>query len=185
MSKDSDLYEYGIDTVNKRIMLTGMVSEDMLNRVIAATIRFDLKEGDVFTCDIATMGGCLYNGLGIYDLLQMLKARGVIVRMRAVGYVMSMGVTLLQAASPGERLLSPNCTTMIHQGQETVPPDIHPNDHKRLVKEFDRISKLAFVIIADRMGMSVTAWKKKHPYDTYFDAKGSIAAGLADRITEV
>jgi ATP-dependent Clp protease protease subunit len=115
----------------------------------------------------------------------MRDAEHVTLRMIGVGYVMSMGVTLMQAASEGERLLTPNATVMIHQGQETVPPDIHPNEHKRLAKEFSRVSNVAFGIVAKRMGMSVASWKKKHSYDTYFDAKAAIQAGLADQILEV
>lgn len=180
----TDLFEYGIDVERRRILLTGQVSEEMLNRVLSAAARLNVSPGDVITCDLATVGGCMYNGLGIYDALIQLRKRGAIIRMVGIGYVMSMGVTLMQAASDGERLLTPHATVMIHQGQETVPPDIHPNEHKRLTKEFGRVSKVAFGIIAGRMGMNVAAWKKKHAYDTYFDAEGAIKAGLADRITE-
>jgi ATP-dependent Clp protease protease subunit len=180
----TELFEYGVDIERRRILLTGQVTEEMLNRVLSAAARFDVAPGALITCDIATVGGCMYNGLGIYDALVSMRRRGAVVRMVGYGYIMSMGATLLQAASDGERLLAPHTTVMIHQGQETVPPDIHPNEHKRLTKEFDRIAKVGFGIIADRMGMNLPAWKKKHAYDTYFDAAGAIKAGLADRITE-
>jgi ATP-dependent Clp protease protease subunit len=180
----TDLFEYGIDVDRQRILLTGPVGEEMLNRVLSAAARFDLGPGSIVTCDVATAGGCMYNGLGIYDALGRMRRQGATIRMIGVGYVMSMGVTLMQAASEGERLLTPHATVMIHQGQETVPPDIHPNEHKRLTKEFGRVSKVAFGLIAGRMGMTITAWKKKHAYDTYFDAQGAIKAGLVDRITE-
>lgn len=182
-SSSIDLLHYGIDVPAKTLVLTGPVDSEMLWTINTGIRRIAPKAGDTMTFELSTPGGCLYNGLGIYDTLRRLRdERGVKVRIIGIGYVMSMGVTVLQAASAGERLLLPNTSVMIHQGHETSPPEIHPEERKRLTKEFDRVARLTFNILAEAQGMSFTAWKKAHQYDTYFDASGAVAAGLADRV---
>lgn len=180
------LSEYGYDLELKQLMLTGYVDSDMLDRTAIVSLQMDLKPGDVLTCIVATPGGCMYNGLGIYDLLCWLReTKGVTIRMIGVGYIMSMGTVLIQAASPGERVLLPSTSLMVHLGHETIPPDTHPNERKRITAEFDRISDQAFAIVAARMGVTLEKWKKNHALDTYFSAEKAVSVGLADSIIEL
>jgi ATP-dependent Clp protease protease subunit len=178
----SELYDYGVDVRSKTIVLPELVGTEMLWRVATGLKRIDPRPGDVVTIEMTTVGGSLYDGLGIYDRLSILRDNGVLVRILGVGYVFSMGCTILQAASPGERVLTPNTALMLHQGQETLPEGITPDDRKRLTDEYDRIGKVSGSIVADAMGLSYAAWKKRCGKDTYFTAEQAVAAGLADRI---
>lgn len=176
--------EYGVDPESKVFLMNGPIDEEMLARTAAGLVAIKAAPGDMITIRLSTFGGCLYSGLGIYDLLRLEQARGVKVRIVVAGFAMSMGTVILQAASKGERLLLQNATLMVHQGVETMPPDTHPEARKRTTKEFDRIGMAAAKILADRMDMTYTAWKKAHAYDTFFDATGAVKAGLADKIIE-
>lgn len=186
LSKEQDrshIFDYGIDLTNKTLMLAGPIGPELLLRTTAAIDQIKLNQEDCLTVLLSTEGGSIYDGLGIYDLLKWVQSeKKCCVKIIGIGYVMSMGAVIMQAATPGLRELLPNSTVMVHLGHETTPADIHPKERERLVSEFDRVGKIAFTIIADAMGMSYTKWKKSHEYDTYFDAESAVRLGLADRI---
>lgn len=179
----TEIFEYGIDVDKKTLLLAGAIGPEMLLRTTAAIDQMRLSSKDCLTVLLSSEGGSLYDGLGIYDLLKWIQMdAGCKVKIVGIGYVMSMAVTVLQAATPGQRFLMPNCSVMVHLGHETTPAEIHPKERERLVSEFDRIGKIAFTIVSDAMGMSYHKWKRSHAYDTYFDADSAVRLGLADAI---
>ena len=179
----SEIFEYGIDINKKTLLLAGPIGPEMLLRTTAAVDQMKLNSKDCLTVLLSSEGGSLYDGLGIYDLLKWVQFdTGCTVKIIGIGYVMSMAVTVMQAASEGQRFLMPNCSVMVHLGHETTPAEIHPAERERLVAEFDRIGKIAFTIVAKAMGMTYHKWKISHAYDTYFDADLAVRLGLADAI---
>ncbi len=186
LSREPDkayIFDYGIDLTNKTLLLAGPIGPELLLRTTAAVDQLKLSDTDCLTVLLSTEGGSIYDGLGIYDLLKWVQSeKKCKVKIIGIGYVMSMGAVILQAASQGLREILPHTTVMVHLGHETTPAEIHPKERERLVSEFDRVGKIAFTIIADAMGMSYHKWKKSHEYDTYFDAESAVRLGLADRI---
>jgi ATP-dependent Clp protease, protease subunit len=67
------------------------------------------KEIDLY---INSPGGSVSAGLGIYDIMQLVKCD---VRTFCTGMAASMGSLLLCAGSPGKRFMLPHSRAMVHQ----------------------------------------------------------------------
>lgn len=61
---------------------------------------------------INSPGGSIYDGLGIYDIMQHISCP---IYTYCVGLAASMGSLLFAAGDPGKRFLMPNARVMIHQ----------------------------------------------------------------------
>lgn len=73
------------------------------------------QKGDVITLYINSPGGSVYDGLGLYDVIQIIKSKGIIVRTINIGKACSMASILLMAGTKGYRESTPNSTVMVHE----------------------------------------------------------------------
>lgn len=64
---------------------------------------------------INSPGGSIYDCLGLYDLIQNLKAKGIIIKTINVGLAASAAAVLLLSGSEGYRESLPNCRILLHQ----------------------------------------------------------------------
>ena len=116
----ADKHLMGLDLASKLmqdriIMLDEEISDDFASQVITQLLYLKNISKDPITMFVNNLGGNVYAGLGIYDMMENVKASGIIIKTRGIGVAASMGSFLLSAGSPGERKVFPNCTIMIHQ----------------------------------------------------------------------
>ena len=97
-----------------RIVFLGTeVNAPVANLIMAQMLFLDQADSEApIHFYINSPGGSVYDGLGIYDMMQHVKAP---VYTYCVGLAASMGSLLLQAGAPGHRYSMPNSRVMIHQ----------------------------------------------------------------------
>ncbi len=100
---------HGIDLDNRIIELTGSVSEGMSSVVLRALVRMNLMSHDPITLYLSSLGGSVYDGLAIYDLIRASPSPVVVY---ANGKIMSMGVVILLAGD--KRYAAKNTRFMMH-----------------------------------------------------------------------
>ena len=95
------------------IMLSGQVTDDLANSIIAQLLFLDAQdsEKDIYIY-INSPGGSVTAGMAIYDTMNFVKADVVTIVM---GMAASMGSFLLTAGTKGKRFALPNAEIMIHQ----------------------------------------------------------------------
>ena len=95
------------------IMLSGQVTDDLANSIIAQLLFLDAQdsEKDIYLY-INSPGGSVTAGMAIYDTMNFVKAD---VQTIVMGMAASMGSFLLTAGKKGKRFALPNAEIMIHQ----------------------------------------------------------------------
>ncbi len=95
------------------IFFNGEVEQNMCNIAIAQLLFLEAeKPEDPIHMYINSPGGSVYDGLGVYDVMQYIKSP---VYTYVTGMAASMGSFIAQAGEPGHRNLLPRAITMIHQ----------------------------------------------------------------------
>ena len=94
------------------IMLSGQVTDDLANTIIAQLLFLDAQdsEKDIYLY-INSPGGSVTAGLAIFDTMNFVKAD---VQTIVMGMAASMGSFLLAAGAKGKRFALPNAEVMIH-----------------------------------------------------------------------
>ena len=187
------LYEYGIYMPTRTIFMESL-SEDYegnesgVNYAMAARIAKSLHIMDrsapnldkPITIEMNNCGGDYYHGMAIFDAIRECKNR---VTIKGIGYVMSMGSIILQAAD--ERVLTPNARLMIHYGYAGV------HDHPKIVKkwsdEYEKINDWMELLYLEKInerhpGFTLEQVKGLCNFDTILSAREAVEFGLADRI---
>src|SRR5690606_14629613 len=97
-----------------RIILLGTpINSDVANNVIAEMLFLEADNPDKdIQLYINSPGGSVYDGLGIYDIMQFVKCD---VATTCIGMAASMGSLLLMAGTAGKRYILPHAKVMIHQ----------------------------------------------------------------------
>ena len=120
----ADKHLMGLDLVSKLmqdriIMLDEEITEEFASQVITQLLYLKntatVKNPEAITIFVNGPGGSIYAGLGIYDMIENVKAAGITIKTRGIGIAASMQSFLLSAGTKGERKVFPNCTIMIHQ----------------------------------------------------------------------
>lgn len=116
----ADKHLMGLDLASKLmqdriIMLDEEIDDEFTSQVITQLLYLKNISKDPITMFVNGPGGSVYSGLGIYDMMENVKASGIIVKTRGIGVAASMQSFLLSAGTKGERKVFPNCTIMIHQ----------------------------------------------------------------------
>lgn len=116
----ADKHLMGLDLASKLmqdriIMLDEPIYEEFASQVITQLVYLKNISKDPITMFVNNPGGSIYAGLGIYDMMENVKASGITIKTRGIGIAASMASFLLSAGSKDERKVFPNCTIMIHQ----------------------------------------------------------------------
>lgn len=110
MSGTDDLwFSHGVDLENRIIELTGSVGEGMSSVVLRALVRMNLISREPITLYLSSLGGSVYDGFAIYDLIRASPSPVVVY---ANGKIMSMGVIILLAGD--KRYAAKNTRFMMH-----------------------------------------------------------------------
>ena len=124
-------------------------------------------------------GGSVTAGLGIYDVMQYIKAP---VATYCVGLAASMGALLLCAGEKNMRYSMPHSRIMIHQplgGARGQASDIEIQAREILYLK-DRLN----AILSRHTGRSVDQVRKDTDRDNYLSAQEAVEYGMIDKVIE-
>ena len=160
------------------IMLSGQVTDDLANSIIAQLLFLDAQdsEKDIYIY-INSPGGSVTAGMAIYDTMNFVKADVVTIVM---GMAASMGSFLLTAGTKGKRFALPNAEIMIHQplgGAQGQATEIEIAA-RHILKTRAHLNE----ILAERTGQPLEVIEKDTDRDNYMTAQEAKDYGLIDEI---
>lgn len=126
------------------------------------------------------LGGDEFHGMAIYDTIAACRSHITIVGM---GHCMSMGSIILQAADT--RLLSINCSVMIHDGTDSITGPT--KSVERWAQEAKKNRKRMYQIYLNKIKeknskITLGQIEKMCEHDKIFNAQEAIDLGLADNL---
>ncbi|EPH61385.1 ATP-dependent Clp endopeptidase, proteolytic subunit ClpP [Enterococcus casseliflavus 14-MB-W-14] len=162
------------------IMLSGQVTDDLANSIIAQLLFLDAQdsEKDIYLY-INSPGGSVTAGLAIFDTMNFIKAD---VQTIVMGMAASMGSFLLTAGEKGKRFALPNAEIMIHhplggaQGQATEIEIAA----RHILATRERLNK----ILSERTGQPIEVIERDTDRDNFMTAQEAKDYGLIDEIME-
>lgn len=183
----ADKHLMGLDLASKLmqdriIMLDEEITEEFASQVITQLLYLKntaaVKNPEAITIFVNGPGGGVYAGLGIYDMIENVKAAGITIKTRGIGLAASMQSFLLSAGSPGERKVFPNCTIMIHQPLMGAAGQV--SDIKITYEEGQRLKdKLTNLYIKHGAVSNLSEFMDR---DNWLTAEQAIELGLIDGI---
>lgn len=124
-----------------------------------------------------SLGGCEFNGMGIYDAIKTSPCK---VTIDAIGPAMSMGSIILQAGDV--RRAYANTIIMIHDGY-LASDAVIPTTFEAWAEYSKKVSRpVMYNIYAERSGKPANYWKKRCASDYILTAQDALEEGLIDEI---
>lgn len=184
-SDDIDkLYQYGIHVPTKTLVSVGDTEKEVAENLMKGLHLLDLINPDMpITIKFNNTGGDEYHGMAIYDSIQACKS---LVRVIAVGQIMSMGSVIFQAAD--ERVMMPNGKQMLHYGTPLhADENLHAKEQQAWAAEDKKFSKWMEDMYLKRIQEKHPDYKLKQvikmlDFSTIINAEESIKLGLADSV---
>lgn len=97
------------------ILLTEPINTTTVSQYQSQLLYLDSIGAKKINIYINSPGGSIYDCLGLYDLIQYLKRKGIIIRTINVGLAASAAAVILLSGTQGHRLSLPNCRVLLHQ----------------------------------------------------------------------
>ena len=97
---------------DRKIFLGTEIDSDVANIIMSQLLWLQSMSSEPITMMINSPGGVCYDGLAIYDTMQLIEAP---VETQCVGMAASMGAVLLAGGRAGFRTALPHSRVMIHQ----------------------------------------------------------------------
>lgn len=162
------------------IMLSGQVTDDLANSIIAQLLFLDAQDSEKdISLYINSPGGSVTAGLAIFDTMNFIKAD---VQTIVLGMAASMGSFLLTAGKKGKRFALPNAEIMIHQplgGAQGQATEIEIAA-RHILQTRERLNK----ILSERTGQPIEVIEKDTDRDNFMTAQEAKDYGLIDEIME-
>ena len=108
-----DFHDRHVCFATKTIKMFGDINAEMKDRTITNLHLLDQTTGEI-TILLSSEGGCVTQGLEIYDEIRLLKNY---VKIICSGEIASMATIILQAADKGRRFLKKNSYFLLHEGE--------------------------------------------------------------------
>lgn len=189
-----NIHEYGLYIPSRTIFLESSVNDEgeeggvnylMAMRFLKNLHVLERLSQDPVTVIMNTTGGCIWQGMAVYDAIRSAKSH---VTIRVLGNACSMGSIILQAAD--ERILAPHSHVMFHLGTpEPTGNNIHEllNAAQYELEFGNKLDKLIFDRIHEKYEKENRAFTKQRFQDMnfkgkYLHAEEAVEMGLADRI---
>lgn len=164
------------------VFFTGPVETNMCNVMIAQLLFLEAENPEQpISMYINSPGGSVYDGLGVYDVMQYIKCP---VYTFVTGMAASMGSFIAQAGEPGHRYLLPRAITMIHQpssGSRGKVSDIEIDyfESKRIKEQMTEL-----YVKHNSRGVSYERFVELMDRDKWLTAPQALELGLADQIVD-
>lgn len=158
------------------ISLSGEVNDEMYVKLFGVYQTLQQAgtkiNDDILDIFLNTEGGDTYQGLAIYDLIQLIR-KYIKVRVICAGYVASSGITVLLSADI--RAALENSTLMIHYGEMSCNGLSEQNHNRKLVD-------LHLKMLYNNLYVSDKTIKLWHDGDHFFNTSRALEVGLIDEI---
>jgi ATP-dependent Clp protease protease subunit len=165
-----------------RIIFLGLPIDDYVANIVNAQLLF-LESADPnkpIHIYINSPGGSVYDGLGIYDVMQYIQPE---VSTVCTGLAASFAALLLCAGASGSRIALPHARVMIHQplgGARGQASDI-----AIVAEQYLKIRKELYEIIAHHSGQSIEKIEKDSDRDYWMTANEAKDYGLIDQVLSI
>ncbi len=160
------------------IFLTGEITDDVANLVVAQLIYLESKDPTKDICIyINSPGGSVTAGMAIYDTMNYIRCDVCTI---CIGMAASMGAFLLSSGTKGKRYALPNAEIMIHQvlgGARGQATDVAIQT-QQLLKTKNKLNK----ILAENTGKEVATVERDTERDNYLTADEAVAYGIIDQV---
>jgi len=165
--------------LKERIIFLGTpINAQVANVIVAQLLYLDREDPDRdINMYINSPGGVIYDGLAIFDTMQMLRAD---VSTICVGAAASMGTILLAAGQKGKRYALPNSTIHMHQplgGAQGQASDIEIH-----AREILRLQDTLRGILVDTTGQPYDTVARDTDRDRFMTADQAVEYGLIDEV---
>jgi len=164
------------------VFFTGEVETHMCNIMIAQLLFLEAENPEQpISMYINSPGGSVYDGLGVYDVMQYIKCP---VHTYVTGMAASMGSFIAQAGEPGHRYLLPRAITMIHQPSsgtrgKVSDMEIDLIESLRIKKEMTEL-----YVKHNSKGVPYERFVELMDRDKWLTAQQALDLGLADQIVD-
>lgn len=135
---------------------------------------------DVLDIEINSPGGSVFDGYTIYQEIQSLKDRGVIVNATITGMAASMASVICMACNKVS--IVPHGRMMIHDASSGFSGNA--DDMRKQADLLDGISEDIANIYATRTGKEVNEIRDMMKKETWMDAKATVENGFADEVVK-
>jgi ATP-dependent Clp protease protease subunit len=131
---------------------------------------------------VSTHGGVASDMFSILDVMDMIKERTCDIETIGIGKVMSAGVPILAAGTPGRRKIGKNCRIMLHNVLAGAGGTIFNMENE--LEEIKWVQDSYIETLAGYTKMTKTKIKRmlKTQRDVYISAEEAIKLGIADEI---
>ncbi len=170
--------------IDRIIYLGTEVSPASANLIITQLLYLDSQNSELpIHLYINSPGGSVYAGLGIYDMMQQIKAP---VHTYCVGMAASMASVLLAAGAKGKRIAMPNSRIMIHQPLGGTGGSTQSVDMEIATKEIVAMREKLYGIyeLHNTKGKKVADFNTLCDRDNYLSPQQAIEIGLLDSLVE-
>ena len=189
-SELTDLFEYGIDTKNRRIYFGNMSDDpDDVGSFTVASVEYAVRalhrmateapNKPIELC-VNSQGGDIYAAFRLYDEILACPCQ---VKFIGGGALMSAATIIMCACD--ERYLHPNATVMVHEGSEDT--DGSSSSHTSVIinaAESKRVADVMYGMYAANSRMPKDFWADICSQDVYMGAAEAVSIGLADKVLE-
>jgi len=173
---------------SRSIMLQGNLEEENAADIVTALIVLasqenpETQEVDPIKFYISTYGGAADEMFAIYDVMNHVKSKGVIIETIGLGKVMSAGTLLLAAGSPGHRKLGKHTRVMIHAVAGGSMGELH--SIKNELEQMNVLQESYIQAMANETEMSKKQIQNliNRKVNVYLSASEAIEKGLADEV---
>lgn len=134
------------------------------------------------TMMVSTHGGSASDMFSILDVMDLIKSRTCDIETIGIGKVMSAGVPILAAGTPGKRKIGRNCRIMLHNVMSATGGTIFSIENE--LDEIKWVQERYIRCLASYTKLTPAKIKKllKSQKDIYISAEEAIKMGIADEI---
>jgi len=164
---------------NRIILLSGEITDEMANSVVAQILYLDSLNHDDISLYINSPGGSVSAGMAIYDTMNFVSSD---VSTICLGMAASMAAFLLSSGEKGKRFILPNGEVMIHQplgGAQGQATEI-----KIAAEHILKLRKKLNEILARNTNQKIDTIEYDTERDNFMDSKEALDYGIVDKIIE-
>jgi ATP-dependent protease ClpP protease subunit len=170
--------KYSIDRIIEEIDQSYGMKGVEENFAIGEVIACAENAIDTLTVEIHTGGGSVFDGYRLYNSMQELRSRGVVVTARINTLAASMGSVIAMAADNVE--IASNGRMMIHEASLATHGDAEKM--RQAAELLEGISDEIAGIYATKTGKTQKEMRAMMKKETWMTAKQAVDAGFADKI---
>lgn len=176
-------FEYSIHNGVARVPIVSITSLDAI--IDMALVDTFIKAG-VHTVEFEIMsgGGGAFQSIAICQLMDDLKAEGIIVETKVYGLAASGAALIMSNGTPGHRGIGKYSLIMIHYAYIDLPSYASEEDKKEAKKICDIINEQLVLILDKNTIVKKETLLRALEEETWFGAEKAIRWGFADYVME-